>query len=124
MNWIDTLTMTVAALAGLECIAGRIGAMDKSKHKRTWLLGYWLAACVCFLAASLIWQGQDAALLDLAAWGVAFHLALTRREWIGGPPPHATRERPAYMQTDLMVSAPMVGRRDVPLDPHGRDKLK
>ncbi len=100
------LTMTVAALASLECVAGRLAALHWSEHRPVYLLGYFAAAGVCILAASLIWQGSDARWLDAAAWGVALHLASTWGDWRDGPPLHAYRAPPVrYRAGDLVPSS-------------------
>lgn len=91
-HWTDMLTFTVAALAALECIVGRLAAMHVGEHRPAYLIGYLLAVGICILAASLIWQGADAGLLDMAAWGVAAHLALTWRDWRHRAPPWACRQ--------------------------------
>lgn len=91
MSWLDMLTMTVAALSAVECVAGRVAAMHWRRHKPTLQLGYLLAAGVCILAASLIWQRLDVRWLDLAAWGIAAHLLLSWRDWRHGAPESTKR---------------------------------
>jgi len=96
MNWLDMLTLTVAALSALECVIGRLAAMHWQEHRQTWVLGYLLAAGVCILAASLVWQRMDVRWLDWAAWCVAAHLALSWREWRTGPPASVRRDARNY----------------------------
>ncbi len=106
MTLLDMLTLTVAALAALECVAGRLAAMQWSQHRPKLLLGYFAAAGVCILAASMLWQGMDVRWLDLAAWGIAAHLALTWGDWRNGPPLEACRARPQrYGPGDLVPSS-------------------
>jgi len=97
MTWFDMLTLSVAALATLECVAGRLGAMHWAEHRPSLLLGYLVAAGVCILAESMIWQGADARWLDMAAWAVAVHLGASRRAWKAGAPPDALRQPPLQM---------------------------
>lgn len=94
MSWTDMLTLTIAAVSALECIAGRLAALDWRRHRHNLLLGYLLATGVCILAASLIWQGLDPRLLDWATWGIAAHLVLSWRDWRHGAPENAL-QRPA-----------------------------
>lgn len=96
MSWLAMLTMTVAVVAALECVAGRLAAMHWSEHRPAYLLGYLLAAGVCILAASLIWQQAEVQWLDVAAWGIASHLALTWEDWRHGPPSRALRDTMAF----------------------------
>ena len=96
MSWLDIITVAVAMLSSLECLAGRIGSMDRRKHRHGVMLGYFAAFAVCILAASLIFQGLEAKWLDLAAWGIAAHLALSWREWRHGAPGWAVREAEGY----------------------------
>lgn len=98
MSWVDMITMTVAALASVECVTGRIAAMHWAHHRPGVMLGYLLAAGVCILAASLIWQGLDVRWLDLAAWGIAAHLVLSWREWRRGAPESAQRRPDGYVR--------------------------
>ncbi len=106
MTWGDMLTMTVAALAALECIAGRVAAMHWRDHRPQLLLGYFAAAGVCILAASMLWQGLDVRWLDWAAWGIAAYLLLTWGDWRDGPPLEAHRARPQrYRPGDLVPSS-------------------
>ena len=106
MSWGDMLTMTVAALAGLECVTGRLAAMHRSQHRGTLMLGYLVAFGVCIAAASLIWQGADVQWLDTAAWVIAAHLVLTWGDWRDGPPLHAYRAPPVrYRAGDLVPSS-------------------
>ena len=107
MTWLDMLTMTVAALSALECVTGRLAAMNWREHKHSLTVGYLLAAGVCILAASLIWQGQDSGWLDLAAWGIAAHLGLSWRAWRAGPPAAALRD-----DTQGMVPVTADSRQD------------
>ncbi len=110
MSWWDVITLTVAALAGLECVTGRIGAMYWRLHRHRLLVGYYVASGVCFLAASLIWQGADSQLLDVAAWGIAAHLVLTWRDWRDGAPPSALQRHDGL--PGLSVGAALVHHRD------------
>lgn len=106
MTLLDMLTMTVAALAALECVAGRIAAMHWRQHRPHLMLGYLLGAGVCILAASLIWQRADARWLDAAAWSVALYLLATWGDWRAGPPLDACRPRPQrYGPGDLVPSS-------------------
>lgn len=103
---IDMLTLTVAALAGLECVAGRLAALHWREHRPAMLAGYLAGAIVCFLAAFMVWQGADARWLDVAAWGIAAHLALTWGDWRDGAPLAAYKPRPLrYQQGDLVPSS-------------------
>ena len=103
---IDMLTLTVAALAGLECVAGRLAALHWREHRPAMLAGYLAGAIVCFLAAFMVWQGADARWLDVAAWGIAAHLALTWGDWRTGPPLTAYRAPPVrYRAGDLVPSS-------------------
>jgi hypothetical protein len=86
------LTMTVAAGAALECVAGRLAAMHLREHRLGLMLGYLLAAGVCIMAASMVWQRLDVRWLDLASWGIAAHLVLTWRNWRHGAPPDTLRQ--------------------------------
>lgn len=102
----DMLTLTVAALAGLECVATRLAALHWREHRPALLVGYLAGAIACFLAALMVWQGVDARWLDVAAWGIAAHLALTWGDWRTAPPLTAYRARPVrYMQGDLAPSS-------------------
>lgn len=106
MSWADMLTMTIAGLAALECIAGRLAALHWREHRHTLQLGYLLAAGVCITAASLIWHQQDARWLDAATWLVAVYLAGTWGDWRDGAPLQAYRPRPArYRPGDLVPSS-------------------
>ena len=106
MTWGDMLTMTVAALGALECVTGRLAAMHWRQHRGTLMLGYLVAAGVCILAASVIWQGGDARWLDAAAGGRCAHRASTWGDWRDGPPLHAYRAPPVrYRAGDLVPSS-------------------
>ena len=106
MSWLDMITLSVAAVAALECVIGRLSAMHWKQHRPAYLLGYLIAVVVCVLAASLIWQGSDARWLDAAAWGVALHLASTWCDWRDGPPLQACKARPIrYRAGDLVPSS-------------------
>lgn len=97
MTWLDMITFTVALLATIECVAGRLAAMHWREHRPALLLGYLLAAGVCILAASMVWQGTDARWLDWAAWGIAVHLGLSWRDWRHGAPLAACRPPELHM---------------------------
>lgn len=86
------LTMAVATLAALECVAGRLAAMDRNVHRLSYLGGYFMAFAVCIVAASMIWQHLDVRWLDWAAWGIAAHLVLSWADWRNGPPLAALRD--------------------------------
>ncbi len=90
------LTMTVATLAAFECVTGRLAAMHWREHRHSLLIGYLLAAGVCILAASMIWQRLDVRWLDWAAWGVAAHLLFSWREWRHGAPVNALQRTRNY----------------------------
>lgn len=106
MNWFEILTMTVAAVAAVECVIGRLAAMDRALHRRTWFAGYFGAMLVCVAAVYMTAQGQDASWLDWAAWGVAAHLAVSWGDWRHGPPLTAYKPRPArYRPGDLVPSS-------------------
>lgn len=106
MSWLDMLTMTAASVAALECITGRLAALHWREHRPHLLLGYFAAAVVCILAASMAWQGMDVRWLDAAAWVIAAHLALTWGDWRDGAPLDARRPRPVrYSPGDLVPSS-------------------
>jgi hypothetical protein len=107
MSWLDMLTMTVAAVAALECITGRLAALHWREHRPGLLLGYFAASAVCILAASMTWQAMDVRCwLDAAAWVIAAHLALTWGDWRTGPPLTAYRAPPQrYRPGDLAPSS-------------------
>jgi len=94
MSWVDMFAFTVAGAAALECVIGRLAAMHVSEHRPSYLLGYFLAAGVCILAASMTWQQLDVCWLDWAAWGIGLHLALTWGDWRDGAPLEAYRGAP------------------------------
>ncbi len=110
MTWIDMLTITAAALSGLECVSGRIGAMSWKLHRPRLMVAYYVAAGVCFLAASLTWQGADSQLLDVAAWVIAAHLLLTWHDWRDGAPSSALQRHDGL--PGLSVGAALVSQRD------------
>ena len=106
MSWMDMLTMTVAAVAALECITGRLAALHWRQHRPRLLLGYFAATAVCILAGSAIWQGADARWLDAASWSVALYLLATWGDWRDGAPLAAFRPRPVrYGPGDLVPSS-------------------
>lgn len=84
---LTTLTMIVAAAAGIECVIGRIAAMQWKRHRRSIMLSYLVAAGICLLSASMLWQEMDARWLDLSAWVIAAYLLVTWRAWRNGAPP-------------------------------------
>ena len=92
ISLIDTLTMTVAAASAVECVIGRIAAMQWRQHRPSIMLSYLAGAGICLLAASSLWQGADARWLDVSAWVIAAHLAITWRAWRHGAPTDAQRE--------------------------------
>ena len=98
MTWLDMITMTVAALSALECIAGRLAPMHRDMHKAAYMNGYLGAACACILSASLTFQGIGNAALDLMAGAVFVHLVLTWRDWRDNPPHYARRDMPPDMR--------------------------
>lgn len=103
---IDLLTLTVAAVAGLECVASRLAAMHWRRHRPALLAGYLVGAVVCFAAGWMVWSGKDARWLDLAAWGIAAHLLLTWGDWRDGAPLQAFKARPVrYRPGDLVPSS-------------------
>lgn len=103
MNILDILTIGVAALGALECVAGRLAALHLREHRALPALGYLLGAGICILAASLTWQGIDARWLDVAAWVVAAYLMLTWADWRHGPPLELYRSPPArYQPAEVM----------------------
>lgn len=103
---MDMLTLTVAALAALECVAGRVCAMHPKRHRLGLQIGYLLGAGICIFAGLWILQGVDARWLDAAAWGVALYLLLTWGDWRHGPPLTACRPQPVrYSPRDLVPSS-------------------
>lgn len=106
MNWIDFFTLVVAGGAAVECVVGRLAAMDRALHRRAWFAGYFGAMLVCVAAVYTTVQGQDALWLDWAAWGVAAHLLFSLGDWRNGPPLAAYKPRPLrYQQGDLVPSS-------------------
>jgi len=65
MTWVDMISMPIAAAAAVECVAGRIAPMDPRHHRPAVIAVYALAATVCILAASLVWQGAGLLVLLL-----------------------------------------------------------
>lgn len=103
---MDTLTMIVAAAAGFECVVGRIAAMALRRHRPLIQAGYLAAAIVCFGVMSMIMQGGDASVLDVAVWIVAAYLVATWGDWRTAPPLEAHRARPQrYKPGDLVPSS-------------------
>ena len=96
MTWVDMITMTIAAAAAVECVVGRIGPMDLRHHRPAVIAAYAMAATLCILAASLIWQGASLVVLDVTSIAIAGHLLLTWDEWRYGPPPLTRRDVVAY----------------------------
>lgn len=106
MTMLDTMTLTVAALAGLECIAGRLGSMHWRQHRPAVMLGYLAAFAVCLVAGYLIWDGSDARWVNVATWVIAGYLLLTWGDWRGSPPLYAYRAPPTrYRAGDLVPSS-------------------
>lgn len=97
MTWVDMITMTIAAAAAVECVAGRIAPMDMRHHRPAVIVAYAMAATVCILAASLVWQGGGLLVLDVMAIAIAGHLVLTWDDWRHGPPPITQRGAVTYM---------------------------
>jgi len=92
MTWVDMITMTIAAAAAVECVVGRIAPMDLRHHRPAVIAAYAMAATLCILAASLIWQGASLVVLDVMAIAIAGHLVLTWEDWRRGPPAVAQRD--------------------------------
>lgn len=92
MTWVDMIAMTIAACAAVECVVGRIGPMDFRHHRPAVIAAYAMAATLCILAASLIWQGASLVVLDVMAIAIAGHLVLTWDDWRHGPPPLTRRD--------------------------------
>ena len=76
MTWVDMISMTIAAAAAVECVAGRIAPMDLRHHRPAVIAVYALAATVCILAASLVWQGAGLLVLTLADDGSVEEVAV------------------------------------------------
>lgn len=91
MTWLDMISMTISAAAGLECVVGRIAQLDWRRHRGSELALYVAGAVVCILAASLTWQGMGIAALDGLAMAAAAYLLLTWGDWRHGPPLEAWR---------------------------------
>lgn len=96
MTWVDMISMTIAAVAAVECVAGRIAPMDLRHHRPAVIAVYALAATVCILAASLVWQGAGLLVLDVVAISIAGHLVLTWEDWRHGPPVSAQRDTAVF----------------------------
>lgn len=96
MTWVDMITMSIAAAAAFECVVGRIACMDRRHHRPAVIAAYVMAAIVCIVAASLIWQGDGLLVLDVMAIAIAGHLVLTWDDWRYGPPALARRDAVAY----------------------------
>lgn len=96
MTWVDMITMTIAAAAAVECVVGRIAPMDLRHHRPAVIAAYAMAATLCILAASFIWQGASLVVLDVVAIGIAGHLALTWEDWRHGPPAMVQRDTVAF----------------------------
>ena len=96
MTWVDMITMTIAAAAAVECVVGRIGPMDFRHHRPAVIAAYTVAATLCILAASLIWQGGGLVVLEVMAIAIAGHLLLTWDDWRYGPPPLTRRDSGAF----------------------------
>ena len=112
MSWFDWVTLVVAGASAMECVAGRLAALDISRHRLAYLGSYWLAAGVCFLAGSLMAQGLDSHWLDAATWAIAAHLLATLGDWRDGPPLQACKPQPQRQRSgDLVPSGFDDGRR-------------
>lgn len=96
MTWVDMLSMTIAAAAAVECVVGRIAPMDMRHHRPAVIVAYALAATVCILTASLVWQGDGLLVLDVMAIAIAGHLVLTWDDWRYGPPAITRRDSAPY----------------------------
>lgn len=106
MSWSDILTMVVAGMAAVECVVGRICAMDRRVHRLSWSVGYFAAMLVCVAAVYMTTQRLDVRWLNWAAWGVAAHLAFSWGDWRHGVPLAAYRAKPArYLAADLVPSS-------------------
>lgn len=115
MTWVDMITMTIAAAAAVECVVGRIAPMDLRHHRPAVIAAYAMAATLCILAASLIWQGASLVVLDVMAIAIAGHLALTWEDWRHGPPVRTHRDSMPFTR------APLQSRR-LPADWNQEDR--
>jgi hypothetical protein len=89
---LDVLSMLVAGSAAMECAVGRIGAMDRRKHRPLLMLGYFMAAMVCLAGTLAPLDGVRSPVLQILATAVAVHLVLTWEDWRHGPPASAVRD--------------------------------
>jgi len=101
MSWVDMITMTIAAAAALECVAGRVAAMDMRRHRPAVIIAYTLTASFCILTASLIWQGHGLVVFDVVTIAIAGHLVMTWDDWRHGPPPITQRDAMQYLGRPL-----------------------
>lgn len=89
---LDVLSMLVAGGAAMECAVGRIGAMDRRKHRPALMLGYFLAAMVCVVGTLSPLEGMRSPVLQVLVTAVAVHLVLTWDDWRHAPPASALRD--------------------------------
>lgn len=112
----------VLAVLALAVMGAYVCRVDELSWWRTpWLMllhagGGSVSAWVMYHAS--MGHAGGAHVLALAAAAVLLWLT-----WEHLPGRRADARRAMY-QTDLMVSAPLIGRRDVPIDPHDRDRLQ
>lgn len=97
MTGLDMIGFTIAVVAALECITGRLAQLDRRHHRSGVIALYAGAACTCILAASLTWQGLGVWALDMLSLVVAGHLLLTWEDWRRHPPADALRDDTAGM---------------------------
>lgn len=97
MSWFEILSFIAGGLAAFECAVGRLAKLDRKEHRHGVIAAYFVAACVCIVAASLAWQGIGAWPLDLLALGVAGHLLLTAGDWRRHAPASALQDDTAGM---------------------------
>lgn len=91
MSGLDMIGFTIAVVAALECITGRLAQLDRARHRPIVIGGYTAAACICILSASCTWQGLGIGMLDLLSLGIAGHLVLTWGDWWDHPPSSTER---------------------------------
>lgn len=104
MTWLDMVSMSIAAVAGLECVVGRLAQLDRRKHRAGELVQYAVGAVLCIVSASLTWQGIGIAALEVLATVIAGYLLLTWGDWRHGPPLQAWRGVQAVQAGDVMPS--------------------